>query len=139
MRASDHVSFDGEYSTAHMSSEPAGKEIAEQLTDVLVKNDLKVRNSYKTDYSHGILVSVNGTTFYVEVGAVGDENAEWLAYFGFKFNFLGIKWLISGNEYDFLANALNDALRMIPRITNIRWYKNQHTWNRNSSNYTVGP
>jgi len=139
MLASDHVSFDGDYNTQHTPSEPAGKEIIEQLSSSLVGKGINTVSRYKTDYSQGIIVSVLGTKYYIEAGPVGDENANWLAYFGLRFNFLGLLRFFLRKKHNLLANALNDVLYSLPQISNIRWYKNQYTWNYKNSEYTVKP
>jgi hypothetical protein len=139
VRASDHVSFDGEYNTEHTPSEPAGKEIVSYLAQAFVADGLNLLSTYQTDYSHGLMLSLDGAKFYVEVGMVGDKDANWLAYFGLRSDILGIKKRIFSSRYNAIANTLNIALHNNKRISNIRWYKDQSTWNFSSENYTLRP
>ncbi len=139
MRASDHVSFNGNYSTEHCPAMPAGKELTDLLETELKDKGIIILFRYQTDYSHGVELSVSGVKFYVELGTVGDESANWLAFICFKYNLFGLLPIVWPHKLALLANAINEALHTIPEITDIRWYKNQHTWNYNSSNYTVSP
>ncbi len=127
----NHVSFKGKFGREHTPASPAGADIMLILRAALEERAVVVLSSYLTDYSHGLILLVDRTKFFLELGLVEEEYADWLLFFDLKVNFLWILERLTASQRAKLANAVHGALSSTSGVEEVRWYKNAKAWNFN--------
>jgi hypothetical protein len=133
----DHVSFRAEFPREHSPAAPAGSELLDQIERQLPQHGIDVLSRWHTDYSHCLLLGVNGVSFKLELGYVSDENAQWLMYFMPKSCCSKVFKAFRGNSYKKVALAINDILKASSSVSDIRWYKNMGNWNNHPERFFV--